>query len=203
MAQFLDFRPDEPSIVLALPRGGIPVAAPIAEALDAEFTAVLARKLPIPDSPEMGFGAVAIDGSRVINEAVVYDFRISESQVDRVAEQVNREVRRRAEEYVGSDSPPDVNGKHAFMVDDGLATGYSMLAAVKMVRKGNPLSVTLCVPVSPIRSIHTVEEHFDRVYCLAAQERSPFAVASFYADFHDLSDEEVIAILEQGEKAKR
>ncbi len=185
------------AMVLPLPRGGIPVAQPLARVLDAPLEPVIVRKLPIPSSPEAGFGAVTIDGSRVLNDALLVNYPLSDDEIDRITEEVMEEVRRRAREYVGHDRPPDVQGKHVYMVDDGLASGFSMIAAATMVQSLHPESMTLCVPVAPERSIHAVEHYFDRIYCLFMQQRGSFAVASFYEDFHDLTDHEVLDILQQ------
>jgi putative phosphoribosyl transferase len=195
LAAYIPAPRGEISLVLALPRGGIPVAAPLAQCLAAPLEVVVARKLPIPDSPEMGFGAVAVDGTFEVNRDAVSMVGLSRAEIERIADRVAAEVRRRARVYAQSDEPPDVVSKHVYMVDDGLATGYSVLAAVRMVRKGKPESVTLCVPVSPVDSLELVRDRFDAVYCLYAQEMSPFAVASFYLDFHDLDDDEVIRYL--------
>jgi len=190
-------RPRERAVVLALPRGGVPVAEPIADAVDARLEVVVVRKLPLPRNPEAGFGAVSVDGSCFLNEEMVYHFGLSEATIERITEEVRQEVRRRALAYAGNDRPPEVRGMHVYLVDDGLATGYTMLAAATMVRKLGPESVTLCVPVSPRDSVGTVRSHFDEIHILFVQEKPPFAVASFYRDFHDLSDREVQEILDR------
>jgi putative phosphoribosyl transferase len=183
------------SFVLALPRGGVPVAAALADHLEAPLDLALVRKLPLPSSPEAGFGAVAIDGTRILNTRMVRHFHLSDSEIDSISEQVRKEVQRRAREYRGAASPPEIRGMDVYLVDDGLATGYSMMAAAMMVRKLQPNSITLCVPVSPDDSIAVVTPHFDVIHCLIAQDFPPFAVASFYKRFPDMSDEEVREIL--------
>jgi putative phosphoribosyl transferase len=195
LVAFLNRGPQDNAIVLALPRGGVPVAEPLAEALNAKLDLAFVRKLAIPYSREMGFGAVAIDGSRMLNDRIVKHYGISKSEIESISEEVREEVRRRAREYVGHDSPPPVEGKDLYLVDDGLATGYSMIAAAKMVRNLNPKSMTLAVPVSPLGSLDAMEPYFDEIFCLIAQDTPPFAVASFYMDFHDTPDDEVREIL--------
>ncbi len=190
-------RPQKLSIVLALPRGGVPVGEPMAEALGAPLSLVLVRKLPVPISPEMGFGAVTIDGTSILNERVVSEYDISKEEIEGITRQVKEEVIRRAKEYLGDNWKPEVRGLDVYIVDDGLATGYSVIAAASMIRKLEPRSVTLCVPVSPVTSIDAVQPHFDEIYCLIAQERGPFAVASFYEDFHEMTDDEVRKILDR------
>ncbi|MFW6107170.1 MAG: phosphoribosyltransferase [bacterium] len=187
--------PDVPSIVLAVPRGGVPVAEPLARALDAPLELALVRKLPIPDSPEAGFGAVGLDGEPVLNEPMVSRLGLSEDQIEAVVSEVVAEVRRRSRAYTGHDRPPKVDGRRVFLVDDGLATGYTMIAAAQMVRRHEPERTVLAVPVSPLGSLRQVAGYVDDVICLIGQEHPPFAVASFYADFRDLSDREVRRIL--------
>jgi putative phosphoribosyl transferase len=195
LAEFMGAEPDPKAIVFALPRGGVPVGNALAEALGAPLEPILVRKLPIPFSPEAGFGAVAIDGSVVLNEGLVADLGISGETIDAVVEEVLREVRRRAGEYGAAKELPEARDRNVYIVDDGLASGYTMIAAAQAVRRKGPRSMTAAVPVSPRDSLTAVAPYFDRVYCMIEQERPPFAVASFYEDFHDLSDEEVKEIL--------
>ena len=185
----------ENAVVLAVPRGGVAVAAPLAEALGAPLELMLVRKLPIPHSPEAGFGAVALDGHVVLNESLVRLLGLPPERIDAIVAETLAEVRRRAKEYTGTDRPPEVRGKQVCLVDDGLASGFTMIAAARMVRECGPSRMTLCVPVSPHDSLRAVEPYFDDLYCLIEQARPPFAVASFYEDFHDLTDDEVRALL--------
>ncbi|KPJ62003.1 MAG: hypothetical protein AMS15_05345 [Planctomycetes bacterium DG_23] len=200
LAAFLGAKPRPNSIVLALPRGGAPVGEPLARALRAPLNPVMVRKLPIPYSPEAGFGAVALDGSVVLNDDLVRRAGLSRRQIDSIVQQVLEEVRRRAQEYLGDYRPPEAQGKCVYLVDDGLASGYSMIAAARMVRQQKPRRLILSVPVSPAHSLPLVEPYFDEIYCLFCQTHLPFAVASFYADFHDLTDQEVRQTLERSRK---
>ena len=173
------------------------MGAPLADALGAPLLPLVVRKLPVPISPEMGFGAVAIDGSLVLNDRLVGELGLSRDRIDSIAADVREEVERRAREYMGDDFIPDVLGRDVFLIDDGLATGYSVIAAARMVKDLAPRSLILGVPVSPEGSLRTVAPYFDEAYCLIAQEYPPFAVASFYQDFHDMSDDEVRRILKR------
>lgn len=197
LAAFLKAQPREGAIVLALPRGGIPVGAPLARALHAPLRPVLVRKLPIPDSPEAGFGAVAIDGSRVLNEDLLRRIQLSAAEIEAVTEQVLAEVRRRARAYAGHEEPPEVRGSEVYFVDDGLASGFSVLAAARMVRQSNPRAMILAVPTAPVHSLSLVEPYFDEIFAVVAQTHGPFAVASFYRDFHEMEDSEVTRILSE------
>lgn len=192
---FVNPAPQANSVVLALPRGGVPVGEPLSEALGGPLNVALVRKLPIPVSPEMGFGAVAVDGSLILNDRVVRVYQISNSEIESVTLEVIQELLRRGREYLGAEPEPSLTGKQVYVVDDGLATGYTAIAAAKMALKMNPRSLKLCVPVSPSDSLIKVEQYFDEIFCLVAQEAGSFAVASFYRDFHDMSDDEVREIL--------
>lgn len=189
------------SVILALPRGGIPVGEGVAEAFDCPLEAVFVGKLPIPLEPEAGFGAVGIDGSTAMNDRLIAQLGLNQPSMDAVIRQVRQEVERRAVEYMGSHGSAPVEGKQVFIVDDGLASGYSMLAAARMVRKLAPKSLILAVPVAPADSLLTVAQLFDEANCLIVQTRLPFAVASFYEDFSDLSDAEVKGILKKRREA--
>jgi putative phosphoribosyl transferase len=195
LAGFVRPDPKEDAVVLAVPRGGVPVGEPLAEALNAPLHLVPVRKLPIPRNPEAGFGAVALDGSRVLNDELVYHFGLTQSQVDSVTQEVLDEVRRRAREYGSDEHPLPVENRTAYLVDDGLASGYTMIAAARMVRNLAPRALVLAVPCSPWNSIGGVQPHFDEMYFLYVQERTPFAVASYYRYFPDLTDDEVREIL--------
>jgi len=188
---------DPDSVVLALPRGGIPVARPIADALGVPVYPMPVRKLPIPDSPEMGFGAVALDGTVALNERAVAGHDIDELTVARVAEQVRHEVERRSREYPRGFPFPDIEDRAVWLIDDGLATGYTMLAAARMTRARKPTRVIMAVPVSAPGALRLLAPCLTLSYCLIEQESVPFAVASYYRDFHDLADEEVVALLEE------
>ncbi|MBI5569026.1 MAG: phosphoribosyltransferase [Desulfomonile tiedjei] len=197
LAGFLNLQASDDALVLALPRGGVPVAQPLAERLRAPLSMVMVRKLPIPTSPEAGFGAVTIDGGRVLNDFLVAEYGLSDTVIEAIAQEVVEEIRRRARVYLGSEEPPEVRGKDVYVVDDGLASGYTAVAAGKMLRKLEPKSLNLCAPVSPWNTLLTVTPYFDEIGLLFVQERSRFAVASFYEDFHDLTDDEVRRVLAQ------
>ena len=193
----VDPAPDPDAVVLALPRGGVPVARPLAEAFGVRVVPMPVRKLPIPSSPEMGFGAVTLDGTVVLNERVVAAYEIDELTAASVAEEVRHEVERRSKAYPGGFPFPRVEGCPVWIVDDGLATGYTMLAAARMIRARRPGNLSMAVPVAAPGSLRLVTPLFDAAYCLIEQRSSPFAVASFYRDFHDLTDDEVISLLEE------
>jgi len=183
------------ALVLALPRGGVPVGSPLARAVGCELRPVLVRKLPIPASPEMGFGAITVDGTMTLNDAVVSSFGISEAVIRSVAEETRAEVERRSRAYPGGWPLPALEGRHVWLVDDGLATGFSAIAAARMIRAHRAARVSLAVPCAPVSSTERLLGECDEAWCAIAQVDGPFAVASFYRDFHDMSDEEVVRLL--------
>lgn len=191
LARFVDGAGAADPIVLGIPRGGLPVGFPLACELIAPLDVLVLRKLPIPDSPEAGFGAITPDGTIILNEPLVRQAGLTEATIRRVAESVLREVQRRQEAYRGSRPFPSLKCRDVFLLDDGLATGYTMLAAIQMVRKAGARRIIVAVPASPLDSARRVEQSTDELYVLVAQQHGPFAVASFYERFPDLSNQEV------------
>lgn len=191
------------AVVLAVPRGGVPVGAPIARRLRAPLDVIVPRKIPIPWEPEAGFGAVAPDGTIVLNEELVPLLGLSEAEIRAEARVVQQEIQRRTRVYRGNRPPPATAGKLVILTDDGLASGLTMVAAVRSVRNNGPSGVVVAVPVAPRSSVQRLSAEADEVVCLIEQERGPFAVASFYRFFPDLSDEEVIRLLDEAQPVLR
>jgi len=181
-------------LVLAIPRGGVPVGCEIARRLQAPLDLIIPRKLPIPYNPEAGFGAVTADGTVVLNDEMARSLGLSPEEIESIAMAVRDEVQRRERLY-RQGPPPDPAGRTVIVTDDGLATGYTMIAAVRMIKKGRPRKVIVAVPVSPRSSVERLQREADEVVCLHEQTCGPFAVASFYDSFPDLSDGEVLAYL--------
>lgn len=185
-------RPDV--VVLALPRGGVPVAYRVAETLGAPLDVFLVRKLGFPGSEEFAMGAIASGGVRVLNEAVIERYGVPEAVVETVVRREERELSRREKSYRGDLPPLDLRGKTAIVVDDGLATGFSMRAAVKALRSLGPSRVVVAVPVGPRETVEELRLLADEVVCPATPE--PFlAVGRFYEDFDQTSDREVVDFL--------
>jgi putative phosphoribosyl transferase len=177
-------------IVLALPRGGVPVGAEVADALGAPLDVFLVRKLGVPGQEELAMGAIASGGVRVLNDQVIRLLRPSPAVIDRVAAAEQWELDRREREYRGGRPPLDVRGKTVILVDDGLATGSTMRAAVAAVRKLGPDRVVVAVPVGAAETCADFEGEADEAVC--AQEPDPFyAVGAWYEDFSQTSDGEV------------
>ena len=186
-------------VVLALPRGGVPVAYDVATELGAPLDVFLVRKLGVPGHEELAMGAIASGGVVVVNDDVVRGFGIPPDVIQRAAEKEGRELLRREQAYRGDRPPPDLTGKVVILVDDGLATGSSMLAAVNAVRQQSPSQIVVAVPAAPESTCRELAALVDDVVC--ATTPSPFfAVAASYWDFTQTTDEEVQRLLQDAWK---
>ena len=188
-------RPDV--VVLGLPRGGVPVAAEIARALDADLDVFVVRKLGVPMYPELAMGAIASGGVRVLNEEVIHQLSITPEMIDAVAAEEETELRRREQDYRGDRLPLDVRGRTVILVDDGLATGASMRAAVQAVRQLSPSNVIVAVPVGAPETCKQLEATADQVVC-GRTPKDFRAVGAWYEDFSQTTDEEVRTLLSHG-----
>jgi putative phosphoribosyl transferase len=185
-------RPDV--VVLALPRGGVPVGYEVARALHASLDVFLVRKLGVPGHEELGMGAVASGGVIVLNEQVVRALGIPSRAIESVAEREQRELERREHVYRGDRPPPNVRGRTVILVDDGLATGGTMLAAVRALRQEQPARIVVAVPIAARETCDLLRQEADEVVCAATPE--PFhAVGVWYQDFTQTSDNEVRELL--------
>lgn len=181
-------------VVLALPRGGVPVAYEVALALGAPLDIFVVRKLGLPGHPELAMGAVASGGVRVLNDDVIGWYRIPAAAIEEVTRTERVELERRERAYRDGRSPVSIAGRTAILVDDGLATGSTMRAAVLAVRRLDPARVVVAVPVGARETCEALRESADEVVCAATPE--PFyAVGSWYADFAQTTDEEVRRLL--------
>jgi predicted phosphoribosyltransferase len=185
-------------IILALPRGGVPVAYEVARALHAPLDVFLVRKLGVPGYEELAMGAVATGGVRVLNDDVVRGLHIPEYVIDAVATWEQQELARRERLYRDDRPPPDVRGHTVILVDDGLATGATMLAAVTALRREEAAQIVVAVPVAARETCAHLEKEVDEIIC--AITPAPFhAVGVWYEDFSQTSDEEVRELLARAE----
>lgn len=177
-------------LVLALPRGGVPVAAQVAAALHAPLDLLVVRKVGVPGSPEVALGAVASGGTVVINPAIARGAGLTEDELLPLVQQARREVEKRELAYRGSLAPPAVSGRRILLVDDGLATGATMMAGVRALRKMGAARVMVAAPVGSREALESLGREADEVVCLLIPE--PFmAVGCHYEDFCPVSDREV------------
>lgn len=183
-------------VVLALPRGGVPVAFEVAEALNAPLDVFLVRKLGLPGHPELAMGAIASGGIRVLNDDVVNWYGVPDRAIEAVARDEQAELERREREYRQGRPLVDLRGKTVILVDDGLATGSTMKAAVQAVRRLSPAQVIVAVPVGSPSSCGELSDIADETVCARTPE--PFsAVGQWYYDFAQTTDEEVGQLLEE------
>ena len=187
---------DRKAVVLALPRGGVPVAAEVAAALGAPLDLVLVRKIGVPFQPELAMGAVIDGGAPMIvrNEDVVRMAGVSEEEFKAVCDRELAEIERRRQRYLGDRNAVNVEGRPAIVVDDGIATGATIRAALRATRMRNPSSLVLAVPVAPTDSLAALRGEVDELICLENYENFG-AIGYYYSDFRQVSDEEVIETL--------
>jgi putative phosphoribosyl transferase len=194
LASQRDIRGGNP-VVLALPRGGVPVAYEIAQELNAPLAVFVVRKLGVPGHRELGMGAIASGGVRILNERLVKDLGISAQAIDRIADEELRELQRRERLYNGPHPLPKLTGRVVILVDDGLATGSTMRAAVEAVRQQKPSRIIVAVPVAASDTCTALRAEADDVLCLTTPE--PFiAVGMWYRTFDQTTDDEVQQLLE-------
>lgn len=184
----------EDVLVLGLPRGGVPVAYEISEALDVPLDVFLARKLGVPGQEELAMGAIASGGLPIFDAGMIVRFGLSEAEIQAVVRKEQRELARRERAYRGDRPPREIRGRTVLLVDDGLATGFSMRAAVEALRPLSPAQIVIAVPVAPRPTARAFRELADEFVCLATPE--PFhAVGEFYRDFSPTEDLEVLELL--------
>lgn len=192
--RLLELAPESP-VVLALPRGGVPVAREVALALRAPLDVLVVRKLGAPHNPEYGIGAVA-EGARVIDPEAIAVLDIDNRALGEIAGRETEELRRRVDLYRGGRQPLELTGRTAIVVDDGVATGVTDAAALRGARRRRPRRLVLAVPVCPPDSLRRLRVEADEVVCLCTP-RPFFGVGQWYGDFSQVSDEEVVTILEE------
>ncbi len=198
--ELTQYKNQEDLVVLGLPRGGVPVAYEVAEALNCPLDVFIVRKLGVPGQPELAMGAIASGDVQVLNENVVNRAGVSEQQIKKIAQKVKEELEKREEAYRGA--RPDINlkDKIVLLIDDGLATGASMRAAVSALKEHEPQKIVVAVPTAPKDTCGEFESMVDEVICL--RNPSPFwGVGGSYQNFSQTSNEEVRELLNQAEAA--
>jgi putative phosphoribosyl transferase len=195
--QLIEYAGRDDVIVLALPRGGIPVGYEVAKALGAPLEVFVARKLGVPGHQELAMGAIASGGSAVLDQGLVRRLGVTQAQLDQAVTDETRELERRERAYRGDREAPDLRGKTVILVDDGLATGATMRAAALAVRDQQPARIVVAVPVAAEETCDQFRDVVDDVIC-AVTPKPFYAVGMWYEDFDQTTDDEVRELLERG-----
>ncbi|MFW5722157.1 MAG: phosphoribosyltransferase [Desulfohalobiaceae bacterium] len=183
-------------MVLAIPAGGVPVGLEVSRVLQTNLDLLVVRKLQIPGNTEAGFGAMTLDGVVFLNRELLSYLDLEQGQIEAEKARVMEELTARNDRFRQGRPFPDVEGREVILVDDGLASGFTMLAAAETVRRHKAASLSAAVPTAPLRSVEQVKGALDRLYCLNVVDRpGPFAVAGAYQRWHDLDHDEVLALL--------
>ncbi len=189
-------------IVLGLPRGGVPVAFEVAQALKAPLDVYVVRKLGVPGHEELAMGAIASGNVRVLNKPVIEDLRISDEAIEAETRKEQEELKRRELLYRGDRPPLDVSNRTVLLVDDGIATGSTIKAGIAALKKQNAGRIVVAVPVAPASTIEELKAEVDEVVCVSKPEMF-FAISVWYDEFPQTSDEEVRELLKKAEKQKQ
>jgi putative phosphoribosyl transferase len=195
LAELLQLYQAQESCLLAIPRGGIEIGYPIALRLKAPLDVIIPRKISSPDNPELAIGAVTLDGSIELNQELVEDLGLTPTDVNELVRPVQLEIERRLAAYRGNKPDPVLRGKNVILIDDGLATGYTMTAAMTSVRRESPERLIVAVSVSPKSTYERLKGLADELTVLHLAPDGLFAVSAFYEDFRDLPEDELVRLL--------
>ncbi|AOJ02832.1 MULTISPECIES: phosphoribosyltransferase [Burkholderia] len=201
-AHLADYANRSDVIVLALPRGGVPVAYEVAKALHVKLDVLIVRKLGAPGNPELAMGAIATGGVVLLEQSVLRAMHVSERELADTIARERDELARREAAYRGDHAPPDVEGRTVIVVDDGIATGSTMLAAIEAVRERKPAKLVAAVPVASPSSAEKVKAAADAIVCVMRPDWL-MGIGQFYRDFDQTSDDEVRALLGRARKWER
>ncbi|MEM3437526.1 MAG: phosphoribosyltransferase [Nitrososphaerales archaeon] len=182
------------TIVLAIPRGGVVVAYEVAKALNAPLDLIIPRKIGAPDQPELAIGAITEDGTTILNQNIIQNLKVSDEYIKAEVKRQIEEIKRRIKKYLGDKPRISIKGKIVILIDDGVATGATIRAAIASIRKREPALIVLAIPVGPKDTVRELRKYADKVICLITPEPF-FAIGQFYENFDQISDEEVIQIL--------
>jgi putative phosphoribosyl transferase len=195
LAAMLELPRDGAACLLAIPAGGVPVAAPIAAKFGLPLGVAVVSKMTLPWNTEVGYGAVAFDGSVLLNEELVAGEGLSQEEVRRGIERTREKVRRRSQTLCLALGPPDVSGRTTLLVDDGLASGFTMRAAARAVREAGASRIVVAVPTGSRRTVESLAPRVDELYCANVRGGFSFAVADAYEQWSDVPESEAARIL--------
>ena len=190
-----DYQGKKDAYVLAIPAGGVQVAFIVAQRLTIPLDLAITRKLHVPWNKEAGFGAISWDGTMFLNEPLIASLRLTKDDIDRCLDEEKDVIRSRMNKFRGNKPFPDLKDKSVIIVDDGLASGFSMLTTLQTIERMGAKEKTVAVPTAPISAIDLIKSYADKVLCLNIRSGPIFAVAHAYKDWYDVEDEEVIDIL--------
>jgi putative phosphoribosyl transferase len=190
---------DEPAVVLAIPRGGVPVGFAVTQALGVPLETIISRKLSIPSDPQIGLGAITPDGKLLLNLPQLESLSFTAEEIKQVAMETLSEIQRLTQIYGSTYPLLDLDNKTVILVDDGVASGFTMLAAVRAVRRHEPARIVVAVPVGSFSSLDRLKPQVDDLVCLAERDDTAFALADAYVDFAELTDDQVHALLQDAQ----
>jgi putative phosphoribosyl transferase len=185
------------TIILAIPSGGVPVAIEIQRALSVDLDLMIVRKAQLPWTTEAGFGAVNLDGDVVLNDKLIRSVALTEETIEEQVDKTREIIEKRNLHFRKGKREPAVKDRTVIIVDDGLASGYTMRAALQFVRKRNPCEIVIAAPTGSYRTITALMKEVDSIYCLNVREGFPFAVADAYREWYDLTDDDVIDLMKR------
>ncbi|MFH1626235.1 MAG: phosphoribosyltransferase family protein [Pseudomonadota bacterium] len=195
LANLLGIYEDSSALVLAIPSGGVPVGLTMSRNLNLPFDLIPVRKIPIPGNTEAGFGALTLEGDRFLNKSLVSQLGLTDEEIEELSLPVREELTRRNRVFRQDRPFPNMHDRRVIVVDDGLASGYTMLATVHMVKRRGASYIVVAVPTAPMGSIRRIAPSVDEIYCLNVRETPFFAVADAYRLWYDLTEEDVISLL--------
>jgi putative phosphoribosyl transferase len=187
---------DEDVIVLAVPRGGLEIAYETIKRFGVKWDLIIPRKIGAPQNKEVAIGAVSMDGSYILNHDFVKKYGISQEYIEKEVSEQTEEIKRRMKDYRGKDTFPEVEDKTVIIIDDGIATGFTLLAVIKAVKKQGAKKIILAIPVGPMETIEEFREIVHEVVCLYIPEEF-YAVGHYYVDFKQVTEEEVFKIIKE------
>jgi predicted phosphoribosyltransferase len=192
-----EYRNRKDTYILAIPAGGVQVAFTVARRLELPLDLVITRKIHVPWNKEAGFGAISWDGLVLLNEPLIASLGLTKEDIDRCIAEEKEIIKKRLEMFRGNRPFPNLKNKIVIIIDDGLASGFSMLTTVKAIKQSNVKEIVVAVPTAPISAINLLKPYVDKIVCLNIRSGPIFAVASAYKIWYDLDDKDVIEILKQ------
>ncbi len=190
------------TVVVALPRGGLEVGLPVAKALDSPMRALVVRKLGAPDQPELAIGALASGGFIYLNNQLIESLQVSEAEISNIKDRESRELLRREKLLNTAGKKLEANGQDLILVDDGIASGATVEVAIRALKAAQPKSISVAVPVASLQAVERLHRHVDHIFALQTPSYMA-ALGDFYESFPQVSDEQALQLLEEGEKVER